>query len=283
MTANMTLELPVYQIDAFTSRLFAGNPAAVVVLAAWLPDTTLQAIAAEHNLAETAFVVVGANRLALRWFTPTCEVELCGHATLAAAHVLYECINGFERSEPLAFQTRFAGTLGISAAAQTLWLDFPALDCRVPDELPEDLTRALSVPVEWRLGNNYMAIFDSARDVAALVPDMRRLARLADYGVIVTAPGDPVDNKHGCDFVSRYFAPNFGVDEDAVTGSAHCMLAPYWGKRLGKTRLAARQLSARGGYIDCVLDGARVHLGGQARLYSQGTIFLDAAHAGQVD
>ncbi len=280
----MTLQLPVYQVDAFTERLFAGNPAAVMVLADWLPDATLQAIAAEHNLAETAFVVTGADTLALRWFTPTCEVELCGHATLAAAHVLYECIDGFERSEPLAFETRFAGTLTVSAAAQTLWLDFPALDQHAADHLPEDLTEGLGgAPAEWRLGNNYMAVFDSAQEVAALAPDMRRLGRLADYGVIVTAPGGPTDDKYGCDFVSRYFAPNFGVDEDAVTGSAHCMLAPYWGERLGKKQLAARQLSARGGRIDCVPEGARVRLGGQARLYSRGTIFLDAAMAGETN
>lgn len=269
MTAGR-LELDYYQVDAFAKRPFEGNPAAVFVLDAWLDDAMLLAIAAEHNLSETAFVVprpAGAVH-ALRWFTPTCEVELCGHATLASAYVLLHCLEGF--SAPLRFVTRHAGTLGVSEADGMLWLDLPAC-VATPVEAPSaTLAGALGArPTHWRAASNHLAIFDDAATVAALVPDMAALAgqaRLDNRGVIATAPAD--DGVH--DFVSRYFAPGHGVDEDPVTGSAHCTLAPYWARRLGRTDLTGRQISRRGGTVACRVAGERVHLGGHAVHYAYG-------------
>ena len=266
--------LTFHQIDAFTDRGFAGNPAAVYVLDAWPDDSTLAAIAAEHNLSETAFVVPGSNgRHELRWFTPAVEVELCGHATLASAHVLLNEMDGHD--VPLTFVTRFAGELGISASNDRLWLDLPARVAGPVDHDIAEVATALGGEArEWFAATNYLAVFDSAADVAALEPDMRALARHSartDLGFIATAPAD--DGEH--DFVSRYFAPGHGVDEDPVTGSAHCTLAPYWAERLGKRELAARQISARGGELLCRVDGDRVHIGGQAVTFATGTAFLD--------
>ncbi|KEZ77443.1 PhzF family phenazine biosynthesis protein [Salinisphaera hydrothermalis] len=266
--------LTFHQVDAFTDQVFAGNPAAVYVLDAWPDDQTLAAIAAEHNLSETAFVVPGAGgRHELRWFTPAVEVELCGHATLASAHVL---LNEMDRYEaPLTFVTRFAGELGMSASDDRLWLDLPARVAQPVDHDIADVAAALGgEATAWYAATNYLAVFDSAADVAALEPDMRALARYSaqtNLGFIATAPAD--DGQH--DFVSRYFAPGHGVDEDPVTGSAHCTLAPYWAERLGKRELAARQISARGGELLCRVDGDRVHIGGQAVTFATGTTFLD--------
>lgn len=266
------LQLTAYHIDAFTHRVFEGNPASVVVLDEWLDDTTLQAIAAEHNLAETAFVVPGRPAHALRWFTPTCEVELCGHATLATAYALLHCCNGF--SGPLRFQTRQAGELGVSEKDGMLWLDFPSRPAERLAKAPVEVEQAMgATSLEWHAGANHLAVYDSAAAVAALAPDMRALAacnRQDNRGVIATAPAD--DGIH--DFVSRYFAPAHGIDEDPVTGSAHCTLAPYWGERLGRQELAGRQISQRGGSVRCRLDGDRVHLGGQAVRYAESQIFI---------
>lgn len=261
-------ELTYHQIDAFTDRPFTGNPAAVYLLEAWLPDALLQAIAAEHNLSETAFVVPGPEkRHALRWFTPTCEVELCGHATLASAHALL-AEHGY--AAPLTFSTRFAGDLGVDQRDGRLWLDFPARPARALDRDIADIQAALGAPArEWHVATNYLAVFEHASDIAALRPDMRALARhsaITNLGFIVTAPAD--DGVH--DFVSRYFAPGHGVDEDPVTGSAHCTLAPYWAQRLGRTELIGRQLSARGGSVSCRVEADRVHLGGQAVVFARG-------------
>jgi len=271
----MTTELSFHQVDAFTDRPFAGNPAAVYVLAAWLPDACLQAIAAEHNLSETAFVVPGKDaRHALRWFTPSCEVALCGHATLASAHILLNVLERF--AAPLTFMTRQSGELGISQADGLIWLDFPARPATplTDQTLIDDLNTALGATArEWHAANNYLAVFDSAAEVAALTPDMRALGRHSaqtDLGFIVTAPAG--DDAH--QFVSRYFAPGHGVDEDPVTGSAHCTLAPYWADRLGQSELAGRQISARGGTVVCRLEGERVHLGGTAVVFSHGTTYL---------
>ena len=267
--------LDFYQIDAFATRVFEGNPAAVVLLDAWPDDATLAAIAAEHNLAETAFVRPAYGQDAavheLRWFTPTCEVELCGHATLASAHVLLRCRDGF--TPPLTFSTRRAGRLGVDMADGMLWLDFPAqlVEAAAP---PAALTAALgATPSAWRVGPNHMAVFDDPATVDALRPDLAALARHAagdNRGLIVTAPAHDADH----DFVSRYFAPHHGVDEDAVTGSAHCMLAPYWAQVLGRDTLAGRQRSRRGGTVACRLAGARVHLGGHAVCYAHGRIHI---------
>ncbi|GAB3677356.1 PhzF family phenazine biosynthesis protein [Salinisphaera aquimarina] len=262
-----------YQIDAFTSRVFSGNPAAVVILDAWLDDSTLAAIAAEHNLSETAFIVPGEQVHALRWFTPACEVELCGHATLASAYTLLYCRDGF--SAPLRFSTRHAGELGVDVADDMLWLDFPARPATPYTGDTDELETALGArPRQWLASSNLLAVFDNASQVAALAPDLRALARYSartDLGFIVTAPADHDEY----DFVSRYFAPHHGVDEDPVTGSAHCTLAPYWGERLGKTELLGRQISRRGGRVACRLAGERVHLGGHAARYAEGRLFLD--------
>ncbi|HET7315266.1 MAG TPA: PhzF family phenazine biosynthesis protein [Salinisphaera sp.] len=262
-----------HQVDAFTDRVFAGNPAAVYVLEAWPDDAVLAAIAAEHNLSETAFVVPGAaGRHELRWFTPAVEVELCGHATLASAHVLLNELDGYRA--PLTFVTRMAGELGVTDRDGRLWLNLPA---RVAEPIDHDITEVAAAlggqAVEWRASNNYLAVFESAAEVAALDPDMRALARHSaqtNLGFIATAPAD--DGAH--DFVSRYFAPGHGVDEDPVTGSAHCTLAPYWSARLGKHELAARQISARGGELVCRVEGDRVHVGGRAVTFATGTVAL---------
>jgi len=253
--------LPLWQVDAFTGTLFAGNPAAVCLLDAWLPDATLQAIAAENNLSETAFAVPRDGDFALRWFTPAQEVDLCGHATLAAAHVLLG-----ERAA-VTFHTR-SGALGVERRGGLLAMDFPALPAaavRAPDALEHGLGRR---PREVLRAVDYLVVYDTAAEIEALVPDQERLARLDGRGVIVTAPGTDAD------FVSRFFAPKAGIPEDPVTGSAHSTLAPYWAARLGKTRLRARQISRRGGELECVLRGDRVEIAGRAVTYLEGTILV---------
>lgn len=261
------MKLPVFQVDAFTDTVFGGNPAAVCPLESWLEPSEMQAIAAENNLAETAFFVrsdgVEDGRYELRWFTPTLEVELCGHATLASAHVILERLSpGLEQ---VSFSTR-SGDLTVRRADGMLYMDFPAYpgpSVEAPAALVEGLGTS---PVEVVEGPNYMAVFSAESDVAALAPDMGPLETLHPRGVIATAPGEH------CDFVSRFFGPSFGVPEDPVTGSAHCMLTPYWAKRLGKTKLDARQISARGGVLKCEDLGARTRIGGHAVLYLEGTI-----------
>jgi len=259
------MRLKLFQVDAFTSRLFGGNPAAIVPLESWLPDATLQAIAAENNLSETAYFVKQGERYHLRWFTPSVEVNLCGHATLASAWVLWEKLG--ERSPLIRFDTR-SGELRVTRADGLLWLDFPAdppRPCTAPPALVDGLGRP---PREVLLAGNYVALYDDEGAVRALAPDFRQLATLDNHGVIVTAPGKD------CDFVSRFFAPKFGIDEDPVTGSAHCTLAPLWAGRLGKTSLRARQISHRGGELRCELAGERVRIGGQAAGYLEGEIEL---------
>tara|TARA_R110000787_G_scaffold107915_1_gene216125 strand:+ start:1920 stop:2699 length:780 start_codon:yes stop_codon:yes gene_type:complete len=257
------MQLPLYQVDAFADSVFRGNPAAICPLDGWLETETMQAIAAENNLAETAFFVAEGEGYALRWFTPTVEVDLCGHATLASAFVIFEKLS--PERETVSFATR-SGELTVRRADGVLYMDFPAypgLAVETPQALADGLGAA---PVEVIEGPNYMAVFGRERDVAALSPDMRLLESLHPRGVIATAPGD------ACDFVSRFFGPSFGVPEDPVTGSAHCMLTPYWAKRLGKRRLNARQISARGGELVCEDRGGRTLIGGRAVLYLEGTI-----------
>ena len=259
------MRLKLFQVDAFTDRLFGGNPAAIVPLESWLPDATLQAIAAENNLSETAYFVIQGNRYHLRWFTPSCEVKLCGHATLASAWVLWEKLG--ERAPLIRFDTR-SGELRVTREDGLMWLDFPAdppRPCAAPPALVSGLGRT---PREVLVAGNYVALFDDAETVRDLAPDFCQLATLDNHGVIVTAPG------RDCDFVSRFFAPKFGIDEDPVTGSAHCTLAPLWAGRLGKTSLRARQISHRGGELRCELAGERVRIGGQAAAYLEGEIEL---------
>ena len=259
------VRIPLFQIDAFTSRVFTGNPAAVVPLPSWLEDATLQAIAAENNLSETAFFVRGPQETRLRWFTPTVEVDLCGHATLASAWVVFNRLD--KEQQVVTFESR-SGPLRVARSADMLVLDFPSRPpeaCGPPAGLAEALGRA---PREvWRARDNYMAVYETEEEVRELRPDMARLRALAGYGVMVTAPG------RGSDIVSRYFAPAFGIDEDPVTGSTHCTLTPYWTRRLGKERLHALQVSARGGELFCMLRGDdRVTIAGRAVKYMQGVI-----------
>ena len=261
------MRLPLFQIDAFAERVFQGNPAAVCPLEAWLPEALMQAIAAENNLSETAFCVPEGEGYGLRWFTPLKEIDLCGHATLATAHVLFEHL-GFAGAE-IVFSTR-SGALRVTRAGDRLAMDFPAKavePCVAPGALIEGLGRA---PLEVYGGRDYLAVFADAAEVRALRPDPRRLAELDRHGVTVTALGGAEDGD--VDFVSRFFVPKFGVDEDPVTGSAHCSLTPFWAARLGKATLEARQVSRRGGRLQCTLAGERVILRGRAVTYMAATI-----------
>jgi PhzF family phenazine biosynthesis protein len=257
------MRLPIFQVDAFTNRVFRGNPAAVCPLPAWIADATMQAIAAENNLAETAFFVRAGDAYEIRWFAPTMEVDLCGHATLASAHVIFTA--SADPPTEIHFSSK-SGPLRVTRTAHGIALDFPS---RPPGSCPESpaLTAALGKrPRELLLSRDYLAVFDSEDDIRSLVPDMARLAALDAFAVIATAPG----RTH--DFVSRFFAPKAGIAEDPVTGSAHCTLIPYWAARLGKHTLRAAQLSARGGELLCELRGDRVTIAGQAVTYLEGQI-----------
>lgn len=259
------MRLPLYQVDAFTDRLFGGNPAAIVPLGQWLPDATMQAIAAENNLAETAFFVREGDDYALRWFTPTVEVDLCGHATLASAYVIFRFLD--PRREQVDFRTLKAGTLSVKRQGEALAMDFPSRPA-APVTPPETLAAALGKrPAAVLAARDYLAVYEQTEEVAALSPDFAALARLDRFAVIATAPG-----RDGVDFVSRFFAPAQGIDEDPVTGSSHCTLTPYWAKRLGKNRLEARQISRRGGALTCTLTGERVVMAGRCVLYLEGAI-----------
>ena len=254
---------PLYQVDAFTDRVFHGNPAAVCPLAEWLPETVMQAIAGENNLAETAFFTGSDGSYELRWFTPVAEVDLCGHATLASAFVILRFLD--PELQQVVFDTR-SGPLTVTRAGSALTMDFPALFAQ-PTAAPVALIEGLGVlPVEVLASADWLVRLESEAEVRALQPDMTQLRKLDRRGVIVTGPG--VEH----DFVSRFFAPNYGIPEDPVTGSAHCILAPYWAERLGKTAFRARQVSQRGGDLGVRLDGDRVHLTGQAVLYLRGEI-----------
>jgi PhzF family phenazine biosynthesis protein len=265
MGYSRPMKLPLYQVDAFATSPFAGNPAAVVPLPRWLDDALLQAIATENNLSETAFLVGGGGGYAIRWMTPRTEVDLCGHATLASAWVV------FEKLEPGRGEVTFSsksGPLRVTRDGATHALDFPS---RLPEPAEgsrEALAAALGhEPREsWAAARDYMAVFDTEDEVLALAPDMARILGLDRGAVIVTAPGRKVD------FVSRFFAPAYGIPEDPVTGSAHCTLVPFWARRLGKKHLVARQVSPRGGDLVCEDQGERVSIGGRVAPYLEGTI-----------
>ena len=264
------MKLPLYWIDAFTDRVFAGNPAAVVPLERWLPDDVLQRIAFENGLSETAFFVrTDVARLHLRWFTPAVEVDLCGHATLASAHTLFAELA--QPGETVTFDSR-SGPLTVARHADgKLELDFPARPTNDASEASPILLRALGrapesifvAPARW------LCVYPHAADVRDLRPDHALLAQITPGRIMVTAPGDG-----NCDFVSRYFAPDAGIPEDPVTGSAHCTLVPYWAARLGRNSLHARQVSARGGELWCELRNDRVGIAGRAVLYLRGEILL---------
>src|SRR5215469_1985406 len=259
------MRIPIFQIDAFTSRRFGGNPAAVMPMKTFLADAILQAIAAENNLAETAFLVPENGDYRLRWFTPKVEVPLCGHATLASGAVV------MERLEPGRNRVVFhsaSGPLTVTRSGASYLMDLPA---RPSQEVatPPGLAEALgAVPVEVRVNEfNYMAVLENAQSVRRLYPEMAVIARMNRPGVIVTAPGDGI-----YDFISRYFAPAKGIPEDPVTGAAHCMLAPYWAQRLGKTEFRAFQASRRGGEILCRLVNNRTELEGSCVFYLEGEV-----------
>ena len=261
------MKLPCYVIDAFTDRPFHGNPAAVCPLERWLPDATLQAIAAEHNLAETAFFVPRGDDFELRWFTPEIEMDLCGHATIASAFALHRLMG--DSRERWTFHSK-SGPLSVSREGDWFALDFPSRP-PAPCEAPPALARALgATPLEVGKARDYLVLLESEAAVRALTPDLAAVATLDATGVIATAAGDRVD------FVSRFFAPRAGVPEDPATGSSHCTLIPYWAKRLGKTRLEARQISRRGGEFRCEDRGERVSIAGRAVRYLEGTIEVEA-------
>lgn len=258
---------PIFQVDAFTDRLFGGNPAAVMPMPCFPDDALMQSIAAENNLAETAFLVPSGNDYLLRWFTPTVEVPLCGHATLASAAVV------MERLEPGREEVSFhsaSGTLNVKREAGGYVMDLPARKA-APVSAPEGLVEALGIAPDEVFENdfNYMAVLASADAVRSLTPDLARVARLDRSGLIVTAIGDD-----GYDFVSRYFAPRKGIPEDPVTGAAHCMLVPVWASRTGKQAFKAYQASPRGGALVCRLVGDRVELWGSCVFYLEGSVNL---------
>lgn len=264
--------LPIVQVDAFADAPFTGNPAAVMALDRWLDDDVLQAIAAENNLSETAFTVPAPDDpdadYALRWFTPAVEVKLCGHATLASGHVLMARAN-----DGIRFRTRHAGILTVSRAGEGYALSLPAWTME-PRPLPELAAGLGAPPLEshWRDGGYSLFLFPDAAAVRALSPDFARLKALGDIMLITTAPGGGEDGDS--DIVSRVFVPGAGIDEDPVTGSAHCLLAPFWADRLGRNRLTAFQASARGGRIGCALEGDRVILTGACRTVMEGRFFI---------
>ncbi|MEJ2121891.1 MAG: PhzF family phenazine biosynthesis protein [Alphaproteobacteria bacterium] len=261
--------IPVYQVDAFTDRVFAGNPAAVCPLDAWLEAEVMQAIATENNLSETAFFVPDGSEFAIRWFTPVDEIDLAGHPTLATAHVIFSALQ--PGRDAVTFTTRLGDTLTVTRKTDNggrLTMDFPARPPEPTDTLGDIAAALGATPQAVLSSRDGVAVFETEAAVAALAPDMGAVAALDCMGLIATAPGD------ACDFVSRFFAPRMGVPEDPVTGSTHCTLIPYWGERLGKTEMLARQISARGGTIQCGYDGARVRIGGTAVTYMVGSINL---------
>ena len=259
------MEIPIYQVDAFTNERFKGNPAAVCPLDSWLPDGVMQNIAAENNLAETAFVVAASNEFEIRWFTPTVEVDLCGHATLASAYVLFNEL-GFA-GDQINFISHRSGPLSVTKNGPILALNFP-VDTLSELPLKPEFAMGLSQTPRavYKGKSDYLFVYDTEAEIMALQPDFEALKSHDVRGIIVTAPGENTD------FVSRFFGPACGVNEDPVTGSAHTTLTPYWASVLGKTELTARQLSQRTGDLTCKLMGDRVDIAGEAVLYLRGEI-----------
>jgi len=262
------MPVQIFHVDAFTKEPFRGNPAAVCPLTGWLDDRELQAVAAENNVSETAYFVEENGGYGLRWFTPVSEVTLCGHATLASAFVLLTILKPEQQS--VQFNTR-SGILTVQRESDRFSMNFPGLVAWPCSDVPRALLRGLNLgdntPV-LQLRDNYFVVYESEKDVGNACPDFSLLETLHPAGVCVTAPGEQVD------FVSRYFAPSYGIPEDPVTGSTHCSLTPYWARRLGKTQLHAQQISARGGDLYCELRGQRVILKGEAVLTMQGLLLI---------
>lgn len=255
--------IPLYQVDAFTDRTFCGNPAAVCPLDEWLPDDVMQSIAMENNLSETAFFVAEGDGFRLRWFTPTDEVVLCGHATLATAFVLFEKLNYADNA--IDFVTQKSGVLKVKRENDLIVMDFPSLPANEV-QAPDGLSDAIGgiEPEAFLRAIKNMAVLKDEAAVRAVVPDLEYIKNMDGYGLLVTAPGTDTD----C--VCRYFGPQAGVDEDPVTGSAHCTLVPYWADRLGKNDIHSRQISARSGDVYCKLNGDRVEMAGRGKLVIEG-------------
>jgi PhzF family phenazine biosynthesis protein len=259
----------IYQVDAFTDKLFSGNPAAVCILDKWLSDDLMQAIGNENNLAETSFIVPKGKDFEIRWFTPTIEVDLCGHATLASAFVLFNILN---YPDPIIrFHSPRSGLLTVSKNDDLLFLDFPTDTLKLICGEQDIVEKCIGIkPIELHKGKtDYIALIDSESSLQNLRPQLEKISKLKARGLIVTAKGDNVD------FVSRFFAPQSGINEDPVTGSAHTSLLPLWSKSLGKNKLIANQLSKRGGQLFCEFKNDRCLIGGKARLYLTGEINLD--------
>jgi PhzF family phenazine biosynthesis protein len=259
------LKIPIYQVDAFSSRVFSGNPAAVCPLKKWLPDEQLQSIASENNLANTAFFVPNQNGYDIRWFTPKVEVDLCGHATLASAFIIFQDLAPAAKS--VRFETK-SGAVIVTREGDLLSLDFPARPPAGCEPFPQLVAALGAQPEAVLAARDYLAVYSSEDEVRQLAPKMDLLMASDRFGVIATAPGKQVD------FVSRFFAPGQGVPEDPVTGSAHCTLIPYWSNRLGKKKLHAQQVSARGGELWCEDRGERVAISGKAVRFLEGSIYL---------
>jgi PhzF family phenazine biosynthesis protein len=260
------MNLPMFQIDAFTRKVFSGNPAAVCPLKEWLDERIMQHIARENNLSETAFFVPEGEDFAIRWFTPLTEVDLCGHATLATAFVIFTEIDPSRTH--VSFSSK-SGPLAVKRSGDMLSMDFPSQPPE-PCDPPEKLMEGLGIkPCEVLKSSDYFVVYDNEEDIRRLDPEMHLLKKIDLRGVIVTAPG------RKSDFVSRFFAPQYGIDEDPVTGSAHCALIPYWSKRLNKKSMYALQLSSRGGEIHCTQESPRVIISGYAAKYLEGSICID--------
>jgi len=260
------MKIPLYQVDAFTSKTFGGNPAAVCLFEKWPEDSILQNIAAENNLSETAFLIKNDQGYDIRWFTPTMEIDLCGHATLASAHVLFHHLN--YKKEIIHFNTIHHGTLIVSKFNNLLTMEFPASQpkkIKIPIELIQGLGKA---PLEVYATRDIMAVFEKEEDILQLYPDFNKLKELPQLGVIVTSRGN------NSDFVSRFFAPNAGIDEDPVTGSAHTTLIPYWSQKLNMNKLHAFQISKRIGELFCEFKGDKVLISGRAITYLEGKITI---------
>lgn len=260
-------KIKIYQVDAFTSKLFSGNPAAVCPLDNWLPDEVMQSIALENNLSETAFFIKKKDKFFLRWFTPKVEIDLCGHATLATAHIIYSEMD--YKSDKIEFNIKSGEVLNVTRSHNLLTMNFPAYEPKIIDQNLDELYDAFGVRPTLFLYCNYgLAVFNNEAEIIEIIPNLNAIEKLSYNGIIVTAPGENVD------FVSRFFAPKFGIPEDPVTGGAHCELIPYWSKRLNKKDMIAKQLSKRGGIIHCSYLGDRVNMGGEATTYMQGELLL---------
>ena len=260
------MKLKIYQVDAFTKEVFKGNPAAVCPLESWIDAKLMQKIAFENNLSETAFFVKNDDVYEIRWFTPTFEIDLCGHATLASAFVIFEILKS--ENKIVKFYSHKSGKLSVEKKDDQFVLDFPSRPVFETDA-PDGLVGAIGKePKEVLKARDYFLVYENEREILGIAPNFSRLLEIDAHGFIVTAKGDD------CDFVSRFFAPEVGVFEDPVTGSAHCNLIPYWAEKLGKTEMFARQISERGGELFCRLEDDRVKIGGNAVLYLKGEIIV---------